>query len=156
MNLWKRFCANNISIKTQNYSDKFTKIYFCQNNFASLSQIILTNSQKSIFVRILLTPIVTLTVDLCSKVLTYETPAPISSPLNSFFQEAQEAVGEALQHRRRAGAARLPRPLSLRNYPGRRFNRNFFCLSFGLKNCFKFHFDSETCLNYLFLNIFLV
>ena len=29
-------------------------------------------------------------------------------------------------------------------------------LSFGLKNGLRFHFDSETCLNYPFLNIFLV
>ena len=39
---------------------------------------------------------------------------------------------------------------------GRQFNRNFFGLSFGLKNGLRFHFDSETCLNYPFLNIFLV
>ena len=29
-------------------------------------------------------------------------------------------------------------------------------LSFGLKNGLRFRFDSETCLNYPFLNIFLV
>ena len=39
---------------------------------------------------------------------------------------------------------------------GRRFNRNIFGLSFGLKNGLRFHFDSETCLNYPFLKIFLV
>ena len=39
---------------------------------------------------------------------------------------------------------------------GRRFNRKQFGLSFGLKNGLRFHFDSETCLNYPFLNIFLV
>ena len=31
-----------------------------------------------------------------------------------------------------------------------------FGLSFGMKNGLRFHFDSETCLNYLFLNIFVV
>ena len=31
-----------------------------------------------------------------------------------------------------------------------------FGLSFGLKNGLRFHFDSKTCLNYPFLNIFLV
>ena len=31
-----------------------------------------------------------------------------------------------------------------------------FGLSFGLKNGLRFHFDSETCLNYKFLNIFSV
>ena len=29
-------------------------------------------------------------------------------------------------------------------------------LSFGLKNGSRFHFDSETCLNDLFLNVFLM
>ena len=36
------------------------------------------------------------------------------------------------------------------------FNRNYICLIFGLKNGLRFHFDSETCLNDPFLNIFLV
>ena len=40
--------------------------------------------------------------------------------------------------------------------PGRRFNRKTFGLSFGLKNGLRFHFDSETCLNSLFLNTFSV
>ena len=31
-----------------------------------------------------------------------------------------------------------------------------FGLSFGLKNGLRFHFDSETCLNYPILNIFFV
>ena len=35
---------------------------------------------------------------------------------------------------------------------GRRFDRKKFDLSFGLKNGFRFHFDSETCLNCPFLN----
>ena len=39
---------------------------------------------------------------------------------------------------------------------GRRFNRKHFGLSFGLKNGLRFRFDSETCLNYPILNIFLV
>ena len=39
---------------------------------------------------------------------------------------------------------------------GRQFNRKHFGLSFGSKNGLRFHFDSETCLNYPFLNIFLV
>ena len=39
---------------------------------------------------------------------------------------------------------------------GRRFNRTNFGLSFGLKNGLRFRFDSETCPNYPFLNIFLV
>ena len=38
--------------------------------------------------------------------------------------------------------------------PGTQFNRNIFGLSFGLKNRLRFHFDSETCLNYSFMNIF--
>ena len=42
------------------------------------------------------------------------------------------------------------------SHPGRRFNRNIFGLSFGSKNGLRFHFDSETCLSYPFLNIFLV
>ena len=40
--------------------------------------------------------------------------------------------------------------------PGRRFNRNLFGLTFGLKNGFRLRFDSETCLNYPFLSFFLV
>ena len=39
---------------------------------------------------------------------------------------------------------------------GRRFDRKKFGLSFGLKNGLRFHFDSMTCLNYQFLNFFLV
>ena len=40
---------------------------------------------------------------------------------------------------------------------GKRFNRKtIFGLSFGLKNGWRFHFNSETCLNYPFLNIFSV
>ena len=39
--------------------------------------------------------------------------------------------------------------------PGTQFNRKKIGLSFGLKNRLRFHFDSETCLNYLFLNVFL-
>ena len=31
-----------------------------------------------------------------------------------------------------------------------------FGLNFGLKNGLRFHFDSETCLNYPFMNNFLV
>ena len=38
--------------------------------------------------------------------------------------------------------------------PGTQFNRNIFVLSFGLKNGLRFNFDSETCLNYPFLNVF--
>ena len=37
---------------------------------------------------------------------------------------------------------------------GRRFNGNSFGLSFVSKNGLRFHFDSETCLNHLFLNVF--
>ena len=44
----------------------------------------------------------------------------------------------------------------LRRGTGRRFNRKHFGLSFGLKNGLRFHFDSEACLKYPFLNIFLV
>ena len=40
------------------------------------------------------------------------------------------------------------------NHAGTQFNRNIFGLSFGLKNRLRFHFDSETCLNYSFMNIF--
>ena len=40
--------------------------------------------------------------------------------------------------------------------PGGQFNRNIFGFSFGLKNRLRFRFDSETCLNYPFMNIFLV
>ena len=32
--------------------------------------------------------------------------------------------------------------------PGAQLNRKNFGLSFGLKNGLRFHFDSETCLNY--------
>ena len=39
---------------------------------------------------------------------------------------------------------------------GRQFSRKNFGLSFGLKNGLRSRFDSETCLNYPFLNIFLV
>ena len=40
---------------------------------------------------------------------------------------------------------------------GGQFNRKYFGLSFGLKNGLIFSFDSdETCLNYPFLNIFLL
>ena len=39
---------------------------------------------------------------------------------------------------------------------GMQFNRKTIGLSFGLKNGLRFRFDSETCLNYPFLNIFLV
>ena len=39
---------------------------------------------------------------------------------------------------------------------GRRFNRTSFGLSFRMKNGLRFRFDSETCLNYPFLNIFLL
>ena len=39
---------------------------------------------------------------------------------------------------------------------GRRFNRKHFGLSFDLKNGLRFRFDSARCLNYPFLNIFLV
>ena len=39
---------------------------------------------------------------------------------------------------------------------GMQFNRTQFGLSFGLKNRLRFNFDSETCLKYPFLNIFLV
>ena len=44
----------------------------------------------------------------------------------------------------------------LHSSAGRRFNRNFFVLSFVLKNGLRFHFDSETCQNYQCLNIVLV
>ena len=44
----------------------------------------------------------------------------------------------------------------LHSSAGRILNRKFFVLSFGLKNGLRFHFDSETCLNYPFLKIFLV
>ena len=40
--------------------------------------------------------------------------------------------------------------------PGIQFNRNIFCWSFCLKNRLRFHFDSETCLNNPFLNVFFV
>ena len=36
---------------------------------------------------------------------------------------------------------------------GGQFNRKFFSLNCGLKNGLRFHFDSERCLNYPFLNI---
>ena len=39
---------------------------------------------------------------------------------------------------------------------GTQFNRNIFGLSFGLKNGLRFRFDSAKCLNYTFLNVFLV
>ena len=39
---------------------------------------------------------------------------------------------------------------------GWQFNRTKFGLSFGLKNGFRFHFDSVTCLNYQFLDILIV
>ena len=39
---------------------------------------------------------------------------------------------------------------------GRQFNRKHFGLSFGLKNGLTFRFHSEACLNYTFLNIFLM
>ena len=39
---------------------------------------------------------------------------------------------------------------------GSQFNRNIFGSSFGLKNRLRLRFESETCLNYPFLNIFLV
>ena len=38
--------------------------------------------------------------------------------------------------------------------PGKQFNRKNFGLCFGLKNGLRLRFDSETCLNYPFLNIF--
>ena len=41
------------------------------------------------------------------------------------------------------------------NIAGDQTNRNNFGLSFGLKKGLRFHFDSDTCLNYPFLNIFL-
>ena len=36
---------------------------------------------------------------------------------------------------------------------GRQFNSKKFALSFGLKNGLRFHFDSETCLNFSVGNI---
>ena len=42
------------------------------------------------------------------------------------------------------------------NVTGTRFNRKCFGLSFGLKSGLRFHFDSDTCLNYQFLNFFFV
>ena len=39
---------------------------------------------------------------------------------------------------------------------GRQFNSKKYGLSFGLKNGLRFSFDSVTCLNYPFLNMFLV
>ena len=42
------------------------------------------------------------------------------------------------------------------NIAGGQTNRNNFGLSFGLKKGLRFHFYSGTCLNYTFLNIFLV
>ena len=35
---------------------------------------------------------------------------------------------------------------------GGQFNRKNFDLSFGLKNGLRFHFDSDTCVNYQVLN----
>ena len=42
-----------------------------------------------------------------------------------------------------------------RTSSGRRFIRNFFGLSFGLNKGLRFHFDSETCLNYPIFEHFL-
>ena len=39
---------------------------------------------------------------------------------------------------------------------GTQFNRKYFGLSFALKNSLRFHFDSESYLNYPFLTISLV
>ena len=54
---------------------------------------------------------------------------------------------------RATGAGRATCPSSLT--PGTQFNRNKW-LEFRLENGLRFHFDSVTCLNYPFLNIFLV
>ena len=54
---------------------------------------------------------------------------------------------------RRPGAGAVD--LHGRRPAGTHFNRSNFGLNFGLKNGLRFHFDSESCLNHPFLNIFL-
>ena len=39
--------------------------------------------------------------------------------------------------------------------PGTQFNKKNFGLSFDLKNSLRFHFDSDTCLNYRLNDFFL-
>ena len=58
--------------------------------------------------------------------------------------------------RRRTSSSASTYSTSPTSIPGAQFKSKNFGLSFGLKNSLRFHFESDTCLNYQFLSFSLV
>ena len=92
-----------------------------------------------------------------SEVIILESPRPkpnngrvISADAESLVAPVSNLVMALLSSCKETGCPKET------NDTGRRFNRQLFGWSFGLKKGLRFRFYSETCLNYQFLNSFLV